>query len=1095
MKLDNKELVRMIDLVKLINTKLFKFPFLLNSNTKKLMWESLNNKTDFELDNKLEEKIIKNFISRKMIIKKDTPEFVRTNELCILSSIENEVTSIENISIDNNRIRELVIKKALENIYIIKENSPLYLKNNVDVIINSIKNTPDSANYVMWDDLNENDCERIISVLSKTEYTLSYNSPEFFTRNKEIIVNSIKNDPNSLYYVPRNFRNEQDILKALLLLNVYNANDLYNLNINISIFNDSEVIEWFFKNIIYKYTNTEENKNYERLITSIFDSKPLINNFYNIFELLSEIDWNVLKKDPNNNNDNYQNMFGKICGYLQNGLTYEESISEMKFINNMEKVLGEKYQELDNSMKEYFEIFNNNEIINKKETIKKSRDNISYLASLYVSKSKEIYKKHRINEYMELIKKYYKINLDNPEIKRILYFEKQWLEFQNLVSKKDENVLNLVKSIKEKNNFEIAEGKYNKLVYGYIIKKKSFELYMEIPNKYEDYSKFLKISKLVNRLNSNYIRYDGEEVKKYLDYIKFNQITNKYYYEGISFSEKEIKSINEYNKMCIIYNKIQKDIILYIKNIKIDESINNSIMYSSLENTLSFNDNNFVFSWDEFFKKIKYKHFRELVSDISKLSSIGNTNNLKNDEIFQYVYEFTTKNNLLFLNLIVDHYKESAAYYGSYNSELLENIGNQIGISEYVNIINNIDVIFQKIKKQDVNPSNIAEIIKISNLNIYSDNRDVALLGENIIDKLNKYKGYTSYERTEIINKAVDLFSCMVKRTKSTVPYVSGESSNYKYSTFDHLDENLLLAGITMDSCFRVDGNDNDFLHYCALDKNGIVIKITDEYDNLVGRAAGFRNGNCVFFNQLRTVNDEGGTGYVGRHKTEQNQIKRAFELACEEIVDKSQNNPKEDTKIDYVFITKSYAYEHEDPLRMIPEEIEGKIGYKPMDNKSIDWDVFLDVTPNLSECHDSNYFYTDYGSYHVICLASSKPLESRDNIKKENVNACYERKRSDILVGCLDNDNLRKVNKINALNSIHDQCTNYMEISEDPKQIAIIGDNWYIILNDEKEITNECCLYFDEKAKSEYIPIKNKLSLSIDKDAFNLKKLILKEQ
>ncbi len=1086
MKLNKKELCRLIDLVSRLNTNVFKFQFSIDKENKNLMRSALINNTEFEIDDKLKEKIINAFIKRKMVINESTPEFIKSNEGCVQNSIEKDINSIEYILNESDNIKKLVIKTAITNSYIINSNSPKYLKNNVDVIISSINRSPISANSVMWDSLKENDIERLVSILSETDYTINNLSPDFLKYNKKIILNSINNNPNSIYFVPEALRNDVDIFKALFLNNYYNKNDLYVLDNCLMLFKDPKMLDWFFKEEVYMHVQIEEKDNYEYFIKSILNNNPLIKNYYNFFELLSEIDWNVLKKDPNNNDDNYQNMFGKICGYLQKGLTYEEAINEMNFMDNIMIILNERFQELDNSMREYFEIFHDNNLNNKKKLLKKSKDNISYFSSLYISKSKEIYKKQRIDEYMQLIKKYYKINTNNPEIKRILYFEKQRREFEHLLLTKDESVLNLIKSIKEKNNFQISEYEYKDMIYNYIVLNQPFENYMDIPSRYEEYNRFIKISKLVNRLNSNYIKYDGEEVKKYLKYIKFDQKTNSYYFDGDNFNELELNSFNEYNKTCTIYNKINKDIMLYMKDIIIDEKIDDSLL-SSLENNLKFNDNNYIFSWDYFFKKTEYKNFRELSFDICRK---GNLDNLDNDDIFKYIYDFTNSNNLLILYLIINNY-EHKINYGDIKYGLIEKLNEQMDFSEYLNLISNFEIIYSKLINKKIDYSNIAEILKVSNLNIYSDNRDVALLGENLIDKLNKYRGYTSSQRAEIVNKAVVLYSNMVKREKSTIPYVFGEDANYKYSTFDHLDENILLVGITMDSCFRVDGNDNDFLHYCALDKNGVVIKITDEYDNLVGRAAGFRNGNCVFFNQLRTINDEGGVGYVGIHKTEQDQIKKVFELACKDIVSTSQYNLKEADKIDYVFITRSYAYEDSD--NYVPRQIERKIGDTPMDNESEDWDLFIYATSNLYESHNNNYFYTDYGKYNIVCLASSKPLISSDDIIFENVRACYERNRSDVLVGYLREDNLKKVNKINAIRSIHEKNDNFEEISEDSNQIAISGDNWYVILNDNKEIIKECVLSFDKKARKEIDSIKEKISsIYIDQENSNIKRLVI---
>ena len=316
---------------------------------------------------------------------------------------------------------------------------------------------------------------------------------------------------------------------------------------------------------------------------------------------------------------------------------------------------------------------------------------------------------------------------------------------------------------------------------------------------------------------------------------------------------------------------------------------------------------------------------------------------------------------------------------------------------------------------------------------------------------------------------AKDLVFEMAKKDKSTVPYVNGKTTNYIYSVYDSQDENILLAGINTDSCFRIDGNDNDFLHYCALNKNGFVLKITDSFGNFIARASGFRNGNGIYFNQLRTIYDEGGYGYKGEYKNELSEIIETFKKACQEIIETSRNNKEEQDKIEFILITKSYALEKIESN--VDRSVVNKIGNKPMDTKSDDWKNFVNNTKNLKEIDDtSEPFSTDYGNYSLICMASNKlysPLKPKD-IKPKDVEAVYNRPRNKIIITEKINTNIiNKINKINAMYSYHNKIK-FESISIPSGATIFIGDNWYIIYNNG-HIIKSCLLDFDDKAKIEF--------------------------
>jgi len=109
--------------------------------------------------------------------------------------------------------------------------------------------------------------------------------------------------------------------------------------------------------------------------------------------------------------------------------------------------------------------------------------------------------------------------------------------------------------------------------------------------------------------------------------------------------------------------------------------------------------------------------------------------------------------------------------------------------------------------------------------------------------------------------------------------------------------------------------------------------------------------------------------------------------------------------------------------------DVAKQIGEVPMDNKSLDWKLFLQQTEGILKDSDSTYFATDYGDWPIICLASiNKEEVTFQSIKPKDVDALYERKRNSI----------------------------------------VIGDNWYL-LYDGLEIVASCVLPFDNEAKKEF--------------------------
>ena len=534
---------------------------------------------------------------------------------------------------------------------------------------------------------------------------------------------------------------------------------------------------------------------------------------------------------------------------------------------------------------------------------------------------------------------------------------------------------------------------------------------------------------------------------------------------------KKDKNLNKSNTKKEPNKKIKKDIIMKVKSIKIDEEIND-IELNNIASSLPFTDEYFVFAGLD---KLEYK-----LGDLTFFNIINPTS-IIDDEAYNNLRNFIINNSLIWLMLIKDKRLQQV------RDARTDNI---------LKMFDHMKKITKLSKTLKYNLDNYEDIIKLYKLSICADEQTIAILGTDIIYQLTKNRGYTRSSEKKIIKIAKDLICEMAKRKMSTVPYIKGKTENYRYSIYDPLDETILLAGINTDACFRVDGNDNDFLHYCALDKNGIVLKITDTFGNFIARASGFRSGNTIFFNQLRTIYDFGGNKVFGEYNKEKEEIIETFFEACNAIREVSQTNENEEHKIENVIINRSYI------LSVVEANIEYDskelIGDFPILQDTDDWKHFVENTKNLQEIDEiDDVFSIDYGAYDLISCCDVINEEGKYLIDLNDVEAVYSRDRNSIIwYDEINEEAINRINKIEAMYTYYQKKT-YKPVKIPNDAIAIVGDNWYTIYN-KKKIINRY-LEFDEDAKKEClstnISIKNNLMDLIKKynNAYLVNKQIIK--
>ena len=1037
-----------------------------------------NTMNNFVLSKEQKNYLISLFLNGSCGFDEKTPKIILENKYCITEALKRDINSINYIKTFPFSPQKL-LDIALKQNYILSSNSPFLLKSDFKIALNSIRHDIKSVDFINIDSFNDNEVNTIIDEIIRNKYLLSSSSPNFLKSNCKVVLNSIKSDIETIKYAQKDTLKDPDIFRYLALNN-YDFSNKELKEMPLSTFKYIESIKYSFLKLdmFGIYDDNENNDlNYDDLYIdrfckfcfNVINTLPRISNLSYILHLYSDRAWSEYKRD---NIDNYTNIFGKICSELKKNSDYEKAITKLHFLDLMKESLGDDYNLLLHAMVNYHTFFHNNDLDN----LALSRDEISKYSALYISKSKEKFKKDLFDNFMSDIKEFFVLVEKDPIIYKKIIEKKQREKLKTLylngdieIKKYTDSLLSQYSNDKEKDLIKCMIDNF--LINGYT----KISSFITEPSRFNDYIKMKNAKKLVNRLNKNYIKYNDNDVLNYLDVIKYDSINEKYCYIGPSFNEEEIILYNDYENKINIFDKIKWQLIQKSKDLKVQSKISREEI-KKLKDSIPFNDNFFEFdkkildsiSLQDFINYFEFEYY--LIDD----------NTINDNEAYSFLNDYITKNGVMWLWILADRCNEwilTLTDTDRYN--ILDSFDHMDGIVRISKLLN-------------YNMDKYEDVITLIELCKYSNEMDIAILGKELILKLCKYQEFTSYELDKTIKIAKDIACQMVKKDKSTVPYVSGTFNNYSYSVYDSQDESVLSSGIDTNACFRINGLDNDFLHYCVLNKNGVIIKIEDPTGNFIARASGFRNGNFIYFNQLRTVYDGNGK-YNGDLECEKKEIIDVFKEACDSIIRSSFSNKKEINKIKYIFATKSYILS--DTSFPIVSYVRSRIGKDPVYKNCTDWELFVANTKNLQSVKKANdFFETDYDTYKIICISSTNSNKFLDilnfiNVKPGDADAVYPRPRNKIVVTTdVDEKIISKINKINALYCyFNNKIFEYVKVPSGFK--IYLGDNWYIIC-DNGFIVDSIVLDFDKNAILEYEEVKNNILCSYSNEKEKIKRL-----
>lgn len=1001
------------------------------------------------------------FLSKKKTFNENTPEYILHSDECIESSLKIDFNSANYLDCSIPlEYQEKIIDFLSDKPFALEKSAPFFLTKNYKIASNSIRLFPSSADYVSWGRLDHDEFQKLISELVETNYVLTPVSPSDLRSNHDVVLSSIQKNIGSISSASYDIRKEKDIFEYLFLHGGCTFSDVKDIKLS-ELLNPTYMHHCFEACSVYRSSSPSYTSNVDALFQNLFQSKITIQQCDLIFQNFAEKSWCDYRSK---NAVICDNIFGKICAELKRDSSFDTVISELNFLPYMSDVLGKKYHTLYSAMMEYYDIIHSdlNEQYEKLET---SRDIIASLSASYVSKVKENYKKEKLEEYRKSIYPFFSFRRDNPTMQRVLTYQQKRRKFQILYQSNDPEICNFIISLKESYQELLGLEAMDKFIDEFIKKGNvRTQSILEEPNGYQKYLKSQKVLKLVHRLNSHYISIEGPEVTNYKDFIGYNSNKNEYYSLILDFTGEELKQYMEYDRKMKLLQILKKSVVDKIQTMDIDLNFN----YKDLERlflAVPFTDDYYVFDTDNILKLFCVDDLYHYI-----LSKLGNfsLDTFMIEENYRMLSNILINDGYLWFRLLL-----SKAFFTHTQGEEFHDFENNF----IPDLINNMSSVRYFLELFHIDAHNYEQLSLLLKLEKNVDMKAIAVLGENLIKTLSEDLSYTNHDPILIVTKAEKLVCSMLTKDGFTVPRIHGQTLNYKYSMYDQQDLSVLLAGINTYACFRVCGNDNDFFHYCLLDKNGFVIKIEDVYGNFIARAGGFRHGNSVFINQLRSIYDAYGYS-SGSLDAEKNEIIEAFEKACNDIVTISQNNDQEQNKIDYVFVTNGFTLR--DYKCNVDSKLIAQIGSFPMDSSSNDWKKFLKSTKNMTSCF-KNGFFTDYGGRSLICIASKNDEPSYPGcLNFYDAPIAYQRERNKIIVSDqVDDDIFRKVNRIKAVSlDLDNRNFEFLEIPDGA--LTVVGDNWYIIC-DSNHMIDSCVLQDDPRSKKEFDAVHSILNKEIN--------------
>lgn len=787
------------------------------------------------------------------------------------------------------------------------------------------------------------------------------------------------------------------------------------------------------------YNDTLVKIRWDKFITDIIDCcdksdtfkkrlkdllKPLpiitISSYRKIYEIEAEEQWKQLKSK---NRDLFSSFFQRM--YIQLEIYGIEKV-EKDYNNNlhiMAEVLGKDYDDIRSKIISLNYFLKSNDTKN----IEKIKEDLKQYYKKFVILSKKRFVNEYVDDKLNSIKKYFSKISNNKILKQMTENE-----FINVIKSRDNLYGKLLNGVNANFNINLSNLDFERMIIS-ILNKQDEETYKILNIKKPEFYDDIKQMKSFRRLRANYVRKIRENIKpelygiceKYLNNPLENKNLKSYFsQEQILFLNdiinlmKESKSIVDFNNDMLflseykeftkenkkelekfnydisIFNEIKKIIFdMYIREKEtynelykiVEEDVNNK----ELSGDIIFNDSNFELT--DFSYAFDEKIIKNFISKLEEESFLSLNN-----------YEYMKLKDLLISDkllapMLYDDLNQAKLY------ELINNFHNIYSIMDY-SLINksNLDLIFKKL-----------------NVYKYANGKQINMLGLEVVEKIINSNQFMDVKVTdddikERLVKAEDLLNRAENVTLSTVPYIDINKNGVYISRYLNNDPKILTSGIDTNSCFKLSANDNDFLYYTILNKNGFVIKFTNKDGKLLGKAIGIRRNNILEINGIRN-SDNSNLITSKEQYTQYKNMLEAFDLYASKIIEETKDT---NTPIDFVVSNKAGLLESSE-FNDRYEVLGSHLFDNPIDTTNDDWYKFVHTYDGckknyLQQASDNTIFTTDFGHYPVVMIKKrdGKNLERLFDISYDDPEAIYERpdSRGKVIHNYIDSDFITKV-------------------------------------------------------------------------------------
>ena len=917
------------------------------------------------------------------------------------------------------------------------------------------------------------------NIIDKVDFTLQYLKYDKYDEFRYSLIDEVvKNNPYNDFELKTRIRNLMNSLTSEEY--IFKCIEEYGKEI------DSDTLIGLIERLrqpIYddfKIKFVKENikeKRVSGILNTITDINLVINMFNSVTDLDDEKKIIVITNLKSSEYDNYK------CDLLDS-LLNSNNIKELSVLSLIDSLKNDeyklKYLMLSNNFNKLNEFILHNDFIRKYNIINKD------LIKLYSLKY-EVNYAHLLTLVEKYSYEFLRV-LDNPKIKNIINsndkdFSKLILLFdvQETVFVQDNHIDSVLHALLQKDfrlknkdifnkfntiknhlfnkEYELAEDELNAIV-GYLnIASSDYVTNLLNKNNIDSYSYFLSTLSNENLLDKNLAIINAITNKFILE--SRNEYANKHYKE-FKDSLKLEKSYEKNGLIKLFLRKIDIDNIVgkiiyctYLLTEEEKDFVNNRELLKDCiklrrgeETTL---DRNIVIENLKMFNNIIDKIYINNQLDGYADESIKVTYNIDcdNSSIIRIMQELNMEllssklfnNKELYDNLLNYLRNYRMIGWGNTFSALSDRVDMDLDENTIASFLNNYYVILEKLEeKQQKDYKLTGELRKIT-LSQFLEEAEVYASDSYKYKKLfgsedfrlirtNPPSNAASMSKEERIRLAVEKVKTMYLRDFITIPpsretIKINENKELTYSVGETTDMMNLTYGERTGACMRIGGAGRTLFDFCLENENGFHVKITNpNTGKLVSRVSGFRNGNTIFLNQLRTSLD---SNYSSEDLI--SGLRKFFD----NIINLSKDS---EYPIKNVLISSGYAM-------------------------AVESDKVLSTLNGLNVKEGFEHFYSDIASHNAIRVSSTSETLEPIELGPDNSVKYTPLRQSAKVVDSLD-DIINVIDRMHTINEmllgknldeivLHGEYNDYSNVNK-----LVFGSDWYIALDSNNNIIEE---------------------------------------